>query len=1163
MKKIINPKIVIIVLILGTIFAATTVIQDTKMENHFNTMESELNTSATASLLWSFQADDQVYCNPALFDVDHDGKLEVFFGSHNSTIYALSGESGSLMWDHKTGDGWDSIHSSPAIGDVDDDGYLEVLIGSTNQHVYSLNSLTGNTEWTTKFGGVVDNPIVLGDVNGDEELEVVVHILFSGSTGNIKVLHGENGSVLWEYLGGAAYSPSLGDVDGDGKLEVVAGTYVFNGEDGTPVWSRNLNCFSSPAIGDIDGDGKLEVVFGTSNSRVYALNGEDGTTAWWRATEASIVWSSPALGDVDGDGKLEVVVGSTESGIGNTDNYVYVFNGEDGSVEWKISTGNQVWSSPAIGDVDGDGKLEVVIGSDDRKVYAINGKDGSISWSYQTGGLVRSSPSLGDLDGDGTLEVVIGCYDYKVYAIKSTPSGEKIVWQGLAGTDFYRMKSFPLVSELWNYPTGDDITSSSALGDIDEDGKLEVIIGSHDDKVYALNSEDGTELWNYATGSSISCSPALGDIDGDGKLEVVVGSDDNYLYALNGENGNLIWQFDTQSDVDSSPALGDVDGDGKLEVIFGNTYDGRIFALNGENGGVLWSHKTNYIIISSPALGDVDGDGKLEVVIGSGDHYLYALNGESGSLRWKYNTGDDIYSSPAIGDVDGDGKFEVVVGSYNGKIYAINGKDGTEIWNYTTASRIMSSPAIADIDGDRRFEVVVGSYDNKIYAINGEDGTETWNFQTGDQVYSSPAIGDIDGDGKFEVIVGSYDDNIYAINGEDGTKAWNYQLGGNIISSPALGDVDGDGKLEIIVGSDDNKIYALNPTTSGEEVLWQGLAGKDFLRPKFTDEISDTLDPIIIDAPSDFNIEFGYTGINISWTATDLHSHIYTIELQGSGIVAGPDSWSNNTPINYTIPDGLDVGVYIYTINFTDSYGQFATDTVIMTIDDTIGPTITDTPSDFNIEFGYTGISISWTATDPHPNTYLIELQGFGIVAGPDSWLSNTPINYTIPDGLNVGEYIYTVNFTDNYGNFATHTVTMTIEDTIDPVITDAPSDFTVDYGYSGVNISWTATDPHPNTYTIELQGSGIVAGPASWSSGVAIVYIIPEGLSSGEYIFTINFTDAYGNSIADTIAITVKEVKTTKQPNLLPIIIGTSIAGIIAVISIPLIVKKLRRREK
>ncbi|MGQ4892986.1 MAG: FG-GAP-like repeat-containing protein [Candidatus Njordarchaeia archaeon] len=243
----------------------------------------------------------------------------------------------------------------------------------------------------------------------------------------------------------------------------------------------------------------------------------------WTYKTGDHVYSSPALGDIDGDGKLEVVIGSE-------DHKVYALNGEDGSMLWNYTTGGCVYSSPALGDVDGDGKLEVVVGSADHNVYVFNGEDGSILWAYTAGNAVFSSPALGDIDGDGKLEIVIGSFGRNVYV----PSGEVYVFNGENG------------SMLWNYTTGGYVSSSPALGDVDGDGKLEVVVGSADHNVYVFNGEDGSVLWVYTTGSWVSSSPALGDVDGDGKLEVVVGSYDYNVYVF-GFSGlvarwDVIWQ---------------------------------------------------------------------------------------------------------------------------------------------------------------------------------------------------------------------------------------------------------------------------------------------------------------------------------------------------------------------------------------------------------------------------------------------------------------------------------------------------------------------------------------------------------------------------------------------------------------------------------------------
>jgi hypothetical protein len=283
-------------------------------------------------------------------------------------------------------------------------------------------------------------------------------------------------------------------------------------------------------------------------------------------------------------------------------------------------------------------------------------------------------------------------------------------------------------------------------------------------------------------------------------------------------------------------------------------------------------------------------------------------------------------------------------------------------------------------------------------------------------------------------------------------------------------------------------------------------------------------DPILNSVPNDIILESGYTGQSISWTATDLNPNTYTIELNGSGFIVGPIVWASGAAIEYSIPDSLVSGIYIYTVNFTDAYGNSIVDSFIFTVEDTTNPIITNAPSDLTVEFEYIGLNISWTATDLNPNTYTIELNGLGIIVGPTVWASGLEITYNIPDGLVSGIYFYTVNFTDDYGNSIVDSFIFTVEDTTSPTITNAPSDLTVQSNYSGQSISWTAADLNPYTYTIELNGSGIIVEPTAWASDLEITYNIPDGLVAGVYICTVTFTDDYGNSIDDSVTITIED---------------------------------------
>jgi outer membrane protein assembly factor BamB len=207
-----------------------------------------------------------------------------------------------------------------------------------------------------------------------------------------------------------------------------------------------------------------------------------------------------------------------------------------------------------------------------------------------------------------------------------------------------------------------------------------VIVGSLDGRVYILNGKYGDTLRTYIVGAGISSSPALGDIDDDGKLEIVVGAQDHKVHAINND-ASLLWSYSMINDIESSPAIGDIDKNGDLEVVVG-CENGKVYALDG-NGDSLWTYLTGSGVKSSPALGDVDGDTKLEIVVGSKDNKVYCLNGETGSLLWSYTTGSSVNSSPALGDIDGDNELEAVFGSSDNKIYALNGLGlGTEEITY-------------------------------------------------------------------------------------------------------------------------------------------------------------------------------------------------------------------------------------------------------------------------------------------------------------------------------------------------------------------------------------------------------------------------------------------------------------------------------------------------
>jgi hypothetical protein len=371
--------------------------------------------------------------------------------------------------------------------------------------------------------------------------------------------------------------------------------------------------------------------------------------------------------------------------------------------KWNFTYSNYGFeSSPAIADINGDGKLDVIIGND-YGIFEVNGSGSTVHTYYTSEDPSFSdSPVVADLNGTGKLDVLC------------LISGYLNCFNG--SLDY---------TQLWETGNG-FLQGTPAVGDLSGNGKLGIVIGDLEGNVTCFNSSGG-QVWTYSPGGgTVSSSPTLADINGDGKLEVLVHMENSSGYdtlvCLNSTpdaSGHVkpLWTFGmgkTSNTTESSPAVADLYNDGHMEIVVGSA-DGNIYCINS-TGKVIWSFLTGGSIHSSPTIVDVDNDGKLEILIGSDDDNLYCLN-TTGGLKWSYTTGGPIWSSPAVADVDGDRMLEVLFGSQDDNLYCLNRTGGLK-WQYMTGGEIVSSPAVADIDGDGRQEIVFGSYAGMVSVNN-------------------------------------------------------------------------------------------------------------------------------------------------------------------------------------------------------------------------------------------------------------------------------------------------------------------------------------------------------------------------------------------------------------------------------------------------------------
>ncbi len=239
---------------------------------------------SAGSLIWNRPVPRAIFVTPCVADINSDGIIEVVVGSRDSTIYAIRGTDGAILWSYRATSSIET--SSPAAADFDGDGAIEVCIASYDGRVYCLSGANGALEWQYFSGNTHYSPISFADVDGDGNVEI-----FSGCVGSGSVyrLRGSNGQPDWVYSGWRYVHRGLAlvDIDGTGSLDVLVPSATTNnllclrGGDGSALWSLNAGTVDvhDPVVGDIDDDGCVEIVIGMGegNGAIRAFDDPEDT----------------------------------------------------------------------------------------------------------------------------------------------------------------------------------------------------------------------------------------------------------------------------------------------------------------------------------------------------------------------------------------------------------------------------------------------------------------------------------------------------------------------------------------------------------------------------------------------------------------------------------------------------------------------------------------------------------------------------------------------------------------------------------------------------------------------------------------------------------------------------------------------------------------------
>ncbi|MBD3163222.1 MAG: hypothetical protein GF346_12180 [Candidatus Eisenbacteria bacterium] len=412
------------------------------------------------------------------------------------------------------------------------------------------------------------------DGSGDHEIFLTANLVYGMNPDGTEIIDGDGVSStrgIWSTEGGGFWSkPAVGDLDGDGTMELVATSryrvgnagvghlYVWDAS-GDLIWFKPVTdtnfLIASPVIANLDEDPQAEVVVHVRGA-LFAWNHDgspvvpanpDGRLAFVGGDHPTDVarwpytWGSPAVADLDGDGDDEVLV----------------------SLETNLSGGAEGYHPSRLAVIDGDGTILDM-------VYLEVGLTGGDATSS------NSSPSLADVDDDSLYEIFVATRNHLWAFYYNDLTGEL---EPEPGWPEGGKVSIPSLPTNWTEPT-------PGIGDVDGDTILDVVLGVGFGQVIAVRGPTGETISSFphlvAAADSKVGSPVLVQMDDDPAAEILVGDKDGYLYALDAQTMEQLPGFPlfVTGRLEHGVNVWDVDRDGFTNIVVQAYQNSNVLVLD-------------------------------------------------------------------------------------------------------------------------------------------------------------------------------------------------------------------------------------------------------------------------------------------------------------------------------------------------------------------------------------------------------------------------------------------------------------------------------------------------------------------------------------------------------------------------------------------------------